>query len=295
VRDNQRVQRGQVLFRLDDRPYQVAVSEARAKLGNARLQVDALKATYRQKLSELRSAEDSLAYEKHEAARQTRLLASGISSQAQVDRAMHAQDAAAQSVAAARQQIASVVASLGGDPAIDPEHHPGVQQAQAALERAELDLSYTIITAPESGIVTQVERLQVGDYVNQATPVFALIATDDLWIEANFKEDQLSRMREGQSATVKIDTYSGKVFKAHVASMSPGTGSQFALLPAQNATGNWVKVVQRLPVRIEIDDRDASHPLYAGLSATVKVDTESRVLHAEGAPGTSTATPVAAK
>ena len=166
VHDNQRVQKGEVLFRLDSRPFQVAVDEAQDSLGNARLQIQAMKALYRQKLSELRSAQDTLAFEEREAARQKRLLASGISSQSQADRAAHAQDSAAQAAAAAKQQIASVVANLGGDPEIDPDKHPSVQQAQSSLDRAKLDLSYTTITAPSDGIVTQVERLQVGDYVN---------------------------------------------------------------------------------------------------------------------------------
>ena len=280
VHDNQRVRKGDLLFKLDDRPFQLKVDEARAKLSNAKLQVEALKATYRQKQSELRSAEDTLAYEKRESERQMRLLSSGISSQAQVDRAIHARDAAAQAVAAAQQEIASTVANLGGDPSIDPDKHPSVQQAKAELDRAELDLSYTSIYAPDDGVVTQVEKLQVGDYVNAASPVFALVATHDLWVEANFKEVQLARMRAGQEATVEIDTYGDRTFKGHVVSLSPGTGAQFSVLPAQNATGNWVKVVQRLAVRIEIDDADRDHPLYAGLSAVVKVDTESQA----GAP-----------
>jgi membrane fusion protein (multidrug efflux system) len=280
VHDNQRVHKGDLLFKLDDRPFQLKVDEARAKLSNSKLQVDALKATYRQKQSELRSAEDTLAYEKRESERQTRLLSSGISSQAQVDRAVHARDAASQAVAAAQQQIASTVANLGGDPSIDPVKHPSVQQAQAELDRAELDLSYTTVHAPDDGVVTQVERLQVGDYVNAASPVFALVATHDLWVEANFKEVQLAKMRAGQEATVSIDTYGDRKFKGHVVSLSPGTGAQFSVLPAQNATGNWVKVVQRLAVRVEIDDGDRDHPLFAGLSATVKVDTATQ----KGAP-----------
>jgi membrane fusion protein (multidrug efflux system) len=280
VHDNQRVRKGDLLFKLDPRPFQLKVDEARARLSNAKLQVEALKATYRQKQSELRSAEDTLDYEKRESDRQTRLLSSGISSQAQVDRAVHARDAAAQAVAAAQQQIASTVANLGGDPSIDPVDHPSVKQAQAELDRAELDLSYATVYAPDDGVVTQVEKLQVGDYVNAASPVFALVATHDLWVEANFKEVQLARMREGQPATVSIDTYGDRTFKGHVVSLSPGTGAQFSVLPAQNATGNWVKVVQRLAVRVEIDDADRDHPLYAGLSATVKVDTESQA----GAP-----------
>ena len=280
VRDNQRVKRGAVLFRLDDRPFQLAVAQARAKLNNTRLQIESMKALYGQRQSELRSAQDTFAYEDREMARQKRLLASGISSQSQVDRAVHARDSASQAVAAAQQQIASVVANLGGDPTIDPNKHPSVEQAQAELDRALLDLSYTTITAPDDGVVTQVERLQVGNYVNAATPVFALVSTHDLWIEANFKEVQLAKMRAGQPATIKIDTYGDRSFKAHVVSLSPGTGSAFSVLPAQNATGNWVKVVQRLAVRLEIEDGDRQHPLYAGLSATVKVDTHNQ----QGAP-----------
>jgi membrane fusion protein, multidrug efflux system len=276
VHDNERVRKGDLLFKIDPRPFQIKVDEARAKLSNARLQIDATKATYRQKQSEFRSAQDTLAYEKRESDRQTRLLASGISSQAQVERAVHARDAAAQAAAAAQQEIASTVANLGGDPSIDPDKHPSVMQAKAELDRAELDLSYTTIYAPEDGVVTQVEKLQVGDYVNAASPVFALVATHDLWVEANFKEVQLAKMRAGQVATVKIDTYGDRTFKGHVVSISPGTGAQFSVLPAQNATGNWVKVVQRLAVRVEIDDGDRDHPLFAGLSATVKVDTTSQ-------------------
>jgi membrane fusion protein (multidrug efflux system) len=276
VRDNQRVKRGETLFRLDDRPFQLAVNAARAKLGNTLLQVESLKATYRQKQSELKSAEDTLAYETREMDRQKRLLASGISSQSQVDRASHARDAAAQQVAATQQEIAGVVANLGGDPSIDPTKHPAVEQAQAEVDRALLDLSYTTIKAPDDGIVAQVERLQVGDYVNAATPVFALVSTHNVWIEANFKEVQLAKMRAGQPATVRIDAYGDHTFKAHVASLSPGTGAQFSVLPAQNATGNWVKVVQRLAVRVEIDDGDRQHPLFSGLSATVKVDTHDQ-------------------
>lgn len=275
VRDNQPVQRGDVLFRLDERPFELAVSQAQAQLDKAILDIEALKATYRQKQSELRSAQDTLAYELHESQRQKNLLASGISSQAQYDRAAHAHDAAMQAVSTARQQLANALASLGGDPDIDAHRHPAAEQAQAALDRAKLDLSYATVTAPSDGVVTQVEKLNVGNYVSAAAPLFALIAMHDLWIEANFKEVQLARMRPGQPVTVRIDTYKDHDFKGRIVSFSPGTGAQFALLPAQNATGNWVKVVQRLPVRIELDDADSTHPLYAGLSASVEVDTRS--------------------
>ena len=276
VHDNQSVKRAAVLFRLDDAPFRIAVEESSAQLAAARLQIGSLKATYRQREADLRSAQDTLAYQEHEFERQQRLLASGISSQAQVDRALHVRDEARQQVAAAQQQIASVLASLGGDPNIAPDQHPTVQQARALLDRAKLNLSYTVVTSPSDGVVTKVEQLQVGDYIAASTPAFALISDHDLWIEANFKEVQLTHMRAGQTASVELDTYPGKRFKAKVASVSPGTGSQFSVLPPENATGNWVKVVQRLPVRLEIENAGSAYPMQAGLSANVTVDTGHR-------------------
>lgn len=276
VRDNQRVQRGDVLFKLDQRPYQIAIAQAEAKLSTTRMQIEAGKSTYRQYLAELHSAQETLTYQQKETARQKHLLSSGISSQAQYDQSQHALDAARQRVTAAQQQVASVVAMLGGDPAIDPGQHPAVKLAQAELDRAKLNLSYTTITAPSDGIVTKVEQLQVGDHINAASPVFALISTHDVWVEANFKEDQLAHMRPGQPATVEIDAYPDKTFKAHVSSLAPGTGSQFSALPPENATGNWVKVVQRLPVRLALDNPDPTLPLHTGLSADVEVDTGHR-------------------
>jgi membrane fusion protein, multidrug efflux system len=287
VHDNQRVLRGDVLFRLDDASFRIAVEEAAAHLAAARLQIDTLKANYRQRQSELASAKDTLAYRQREYDRQTKLRASGISSQTQVDNAVHALDEARAAVAGAEQQIAAVVASLGGNPAIAPERHPSVQQAQAALDHAKLQLSYTAVSAPSDGVVTQVERLQVGSYINAAQPLFALVSTGDVWIEANFKEDQLTHMRVGQPAEVRVDSYPGKVFEGRVASLAPGTGSQFSALPPENATGNWVKVVQRLPVRIELDQLDPAFPLHAGLSADVRVDTGHR-RRVFGAAGTET-------
>jgi membrane fusion protein (multidrug efflux system) len=276
VHDNERVHRGQLLFRLDDQPYRIAVEAAQAKLAGARLTVLAGKATYRQQLATVLSAQDTVSYREKEYQRQQKLLATGIASQAQYDGAQHALDNARQQVASAQQQAASVLAMLDGSADIDVNRHPSVLQAQADLDRAKLNLSYTQITAPDDGIVTKVEQLQVGDYINAANPVFALISSRDVWIEANFKENQLAHMRAGQPATIQIDTYAGRTFKAHVASIAPGTGSQFSALPPENATGNWVKVVQRLPVRLELDDTVPDLPLHSGLSATVDVDTGHR-------------------
>jgi membrane fusion protein (multidrug efflux system) len=273
VHDNQLVKTGDELFKLDPKSFEIAVQDARANLASAKLQVTALKASYGQKQADLKAAQDTLAYQTTELTRQKKLATSGISSQAQIDQANHAVDAANQAVAGAQQQIAQVLASLGGDPNIDPVQHPMVQQAQARLDQALLDLSYTVIRAPEDGIVTKVEQLQVGDFVNKAMPVFSLMSNTRVWIEGNFKETDLTHMRVGQTATVDVDTYPDVTFQARVESLSPGTGSSFSLLPPENATGNWVKVVQRLPVRFELINPNPEYPLHTGLSATVEVDT----------------------
>jgi membrane fusion protein (multidrug efflux system) len=276
VRDNQLVHKGDVLFRLDERPFQIAVEEAQAKLAAARMQIAANKASYRRELANLAADRDTLAYQEHELERQQRLLQSGISSRAQFEQVQHAVELARSQLASAQQQVDSVLAMLGGNPDLPVDAHPLVMQAQAALDKAKLDESYTVVVAPDDGTVAKVEQLQVGDYINAAAPLFSLVSSRDTWIEANFKEDDLAHMRPGQSAEVSIDAYPSHRFKAHVTSLSPGTGSQFSLLPPENATGNWVKVVQRVPVRLQLDRDEfaAGLPLHAGLSAEVTVDTE---------------------
>jgi membrane fusion protein (multidrug efflux system) len=286
VRDNQSVRRGQVLFRIDDRPFRIAVEDAQAKLAAAGMQIGAAKATYRQQLASVAAARATLAYQQHEFERQQHLLQSGISSRAQFELTQHALDLAQSQLTSAQQQVGSVLALLGGNPDLPTQQHPVVQEAQAALDRANLDLSYTVIKAPDDGVAAKVEQLQVGDYISAATAVFSLISSRDVWVEANFKEDELTYMRPGQSAEIRIDAYPGRRFKARVASLSPGTGAQFSLLPPENATGNWVKVVQRVPVRLQLEDADLGGVvLHAGLSVDVTVDTEHhRQLFGHGTP-----------
>jgi membrane fusion protein (multidrug efflux system) len=273
VRDNQHVHKGEVLFRLDTPRFRIAVADARAQLAAAMLKVPALKADYRQRLADEAAARSTLAYQQRELGRQTNLQSQGISSRAQLDQTRNGFQSSQQQLAATEQQTASALADLGGDPNATPESLPMVKQAQAALDRALLELSYTIVHAPMDGIVAKVDQIQVGDHINMATPLFALLSDHDIWVEANFKETDLTYMRPGQHATFSVDAYPGKSFSGRVLSTSPGTGSSFSLLPPENSSGNWVKVVQRLPVRLSIDD-NGGVPLAAGMSVDAEVDTE---------------------
>jgi membrane fusion protein, multidrug efflux system len=273
VRDNERVRQGQVLFRIDPEPYQIAVDEAEARLGSARLQIEALKTTYRQQQAELQSAKDSAAFDEREYDRQKMLVASDFTPRAVYERAETDFKVARQHIASIEQQIANTVAALDGDPDIEIDRHPAVRAAKAQFDRARLDLSYVTVRAPDDGIVTRVDDLQIGGFVNAGAPVFSLLSSRRIWIEANFRETGLTHMRPGQEATIDVDAYPDRTFRAHIVSMSPGTGSDFSVLPPENATGNWVKVVQRLPVRLELDDVDPNRPLFSGISVTARVDT----------------------
>jgi len=273
VADNQPVHKGDVLFKLDDSSFRIAVDHDQAALAASKLQVEALKATYRQKQADIKAAQDTLDYRQREFDRQQQMLASHVTSQAKFDEAKNDLDIARQALASNQQQLGNVLSNLANDPDIETDKHPLVQQAQAQLDQAALDLTHTVVTAPADGIVTKVTNLPVGEYLNASVPAFSLIATGNVWIEANFKETDLTHMLPGDKATVDIDTCPGKSFTAHVESIGAGTGSEFSVLPAQNATGNWVKVVQRIPVRLVIDSSDPDRPLRVGMSANAEVDT----------------------
>ena len=270
VRENQPVRAGQALFKLDVRDMAATQEQAQAQLAAAELQVQALRAAYDQQTANLRMVEATAAYSVREAARQKSLYDVGISSRDQYETAQHNADVARQQIATSQQQVAQALANLGGA-GMTTANHPAVQQAKAALDRARLNVAYGTVVAPQDGVVTRVEQLQVGSYVDPAQTLFWLVSGRP-WVEANFKENQLGKMRVCQPATIKVDAYEGHDFKGHVESFSPGAGQAFSPLPAQNATGNWVKVVQRLPVRIAFDEPPPDMAGRAGLSATVSVD-----------------------
>jgi membrane fusion protein (multidrug efflux system) len=271
VKENQRVHTGDVLFRIDPAPFQIAVDQAQAEVADARQRLEADLAAYRQKLADQSNAQNNAAYTERERKREQGLLEAGAVSQAEYDQSVRTADAARLQVATAQAASASALANLGGRADQSPEAHPAVRQAEAQLARARLQLSWTVIHAPQEGKVTKVEQLQVGDYINASTPVFHLVA-DRVWVEAAFKENQLTHMCTGLPATVSVDAYPGHTLEARVASVAPGTDQTFAMMPAENASGNWVKVVQRLPVRLEFAKAPPIE-LQGGLSAKVKVDT----------------------
>ena len=268
VRENQRVRAGQILFTLDSRSTDVAVQQATAELADVELQLREDQAAYRQRLAELTAAEEAARYRERDRVRDAGLLKAGAVSREEYDRSVHEAEQARKQVAVVRQQVAAAAAKLGG---ASPDAHPEVQAASAAIVRARIQQGYTVVRAPQDGVVTKVEQLQVGDTIAANTPVFNLV-TDDIWVEAAFKENQLNHLRPGETATVKVDAYPGHLFQARIQSIAPGTDQTFSSLPAENASGNWVKVVQRVPVRLHFTRRPEI-VLQGGLSAVVKVDT----------------------
>lgn len=274
VRENQVVRKGQVLFRLDAREARANLAAAEAQLAGAQQMVSQQRAGYARELANVAAARENLSYAQAEASRQAGLAAAGAGSAQQADQARHTARLAREQLRAAEQSAAGALAVLGGDPQAG-SRAAAVLQARAQLERARLNSSYTEVQAPSDGVVARVDQLPVGAYLNASQAAFWLLAGRP-WVEANFKEDQVARMRVGQPVEIEIDAYPQGRLRGRVASFAPGTGQAFSALPAQNATGNWVKVTQRLPVRIEFDQPPPDMAARAGLSATVKVDVRPR-------------------
>ena len=280
VEDNRAVEEGQLLFQIDPVPFVIALAGAEAEMAMALTELERLSAEHREAEVGLGEFDERVRFLERQYQRQERLRARGVGSEEKYDEAHHNLETARQRVLVTRQRIETVLASLGGDARRPPQRHPRYLRVKAMRDRAALDLEETSVYAAADGIVRNM-TLQPGEYVAEGTSIFSLIEQAPLWIEANLKETQLTHVRERQRATIVVDAYPDRVWRAEVASISPATGAEFAVLPPQNATGNWVKVVQRVPVRLDIARESNSPPLRAGMTVTVRIDTErQRDVHA---------------
>ena len=282
VQENQFVHKGDILFHIDPSNFAASLAEAEAGLTGSIADISSLQADLASSQADTAKAEAQLAYAQSEAIRQRALAKDGISSKAQVDQADLAVRNAQASIAAYRAKTASIAARM---PAGSNNAQPTSRRASAVLEKARIALNDTVVRAPQDGVVTKVTQLQVGSYVAAGRPLFILTGTH-YWVEANFKENQLRYMRLGQPVKLMVDAFPDHPLKGHVESFSPGTGNSFSVLPAENATGNWVKVTQRLPVIIELDGTPNDIALHAGLSVNVTVDTghQRRLIGADVPP-----------
>jgi membrane fusion protein, multidrug efflux system len=278
VVENQAVSPGQVLLRIDPQPYEIALRQAKAQLEATRQDLESLQQTFHQREAEFQAAQETLGYEEHELGRLQGLAEHKVAPAAQLDQQIHAVEQARQNVASAKHSLAATLASLGGNAALPVEQNPRYLAAEAQVERAALDLRHTVLAAPRAGIVSRM-NLQSGELVRAETPLFTIVRTDKQWIEADFKETQLTHVRPGQSATITIDAYPGERWHGVVASIAAATGQVFSVLPPENASGNWVKVVQRVAVRLCPTQREGGAPvLRAGMSGWVEIDTGSHPL-----------------
>lgn len=268
VRENQQVKKGDLLFEIDPAPYRIAVASARAAIAEAQVDVQTLRSSYAGTGADIESARDQLVAAQQDYARQSELLRRGFTTRARLEQAEHAIEQARAAIGRAQAEANEARSKLSTGSATE---NPALAAARVQLEKAQLDLSRTKAYAPADGVVSQAKRLQVGQMMMTGLPAVTIVTSNTAYLEANFKETDLNKMRVGQCAEVSFDAYPGLHLKGHVGSIGAGTGSEFSVLPAQNANGNWVKVTQRVPVRILIDEQ-SPRPLIAGLSSDVKVD-----------------------
>ena len=272
VGDNQAVTKGAILFRIDPAPYRVQLKMAEARRAAVLNELRATRAELGQIAAEIAEVGPQVKFFGKEVARQQRLVNSLAGTEAKLDEMQMEREMAEQRLRSLREKREVVLAKLGGTPDRPVETHPMVLEMDAEIERVKLDLAYTEITAPAAGIVTRM-KLQAGEWVEADTPTFGIVGTGAVWVEANLKETQLDAITIGQPAEVRVDAFPDAVWSGRIESLSPATGAEFSALPPQNASGNWVKVVQRLPVRITVEPDPGLPQLRAGMSATISVDT----------------------
>jgi len=282
VREGEHVKKGQILFRLDPKPFQIALANAKAQLEQQALTIESMKADYQRMLSDVAAQRAQVDLDQRNYERYAGLLKSNAIAPATYDQAKLTLATAQQQLRALQQAADTQLAKLEGNPNISVAEHPQYEQSLAQVNEMQRQLNHSVVRAPFDGIVTEVDSLQPGTLVVSALSSFSttsavgLVATNDSWAEAHLKETDLTYVHQREPVTFTIDTYPGLRCTGHVDSISPGTGSAFSVLPAENASGNWVKVVQRVPVRIKIDDCPGNPSLRAGMSAVVKIDTGHR-------------------
>jgi membrane fusion protein (multidrug efflux system) len=271
VRENERIEAGEVLFTIDDRPFRVALDRGNAQLAAINDFVESTKASYRQSLEQLALARTNAAYEQRELDRLASLAERKLASEVDVDKQRHDRDVANQEIQVTERALDAIRARLGGDLDRPVTEQAAYLAAKSMRDAAELDLEHTVVRAPFGGIASQVPT--VGHHVQPGSPIMTIVADRGMWIEANFKETDLTHVAVGQPVDIRLDTYPDRRWRGHVESISQATGAEFSVIPAQNATGNWVKVAQRIPVRIAIETRGDDPSFRAGMSAIVDIDT----------------------
>jgi membrane fusion protein (multidrug efflux system) len=274
VHENQHVTEGQVLYRLDPLQFQIALDNAKANLAQAALTINSMKVDYKRMLSDVAAQQAQVDLDQVNYNRALMLLNTNTVPQANYDQAKANLDSDKAKLESLRQQAAVQLAKLGGNTDIPTEQQPQYMQIDAQVAEAQRELDHIVVRAPFGGIVTNVPAIAPGKYLAASTMAFFLVDTDHVWIDSNPKETELTYVRPGQPVTITVDTYPGVEWHGSVESISPAAAQQFSLLPAQNTSGNWVKVVQRIPMRVRVDTSDASKPpLRAGMSVEANVDT----------------------
>jgi membrane fusion protein (multidrug efflux system) len=280
VHDNQKVAKGDILFKLDPLQFQLALDRAEAQIGNTRNDLIALQSSYRNMQAQVEQAQKDADFNMVNFQRQEQLIANNFTPKATFDAARNTLQGSQQKLASLNAQLAGIAANLNGNPDAPIEDHPRYKDALAARDEAARRLAHTIVRAPFAGIVTNVPSLQPGQYLAAAAVAFNIVSTDHVWVQASPKETELTYVKPEQKVTVDVDTYPGERWAGTVDSISPASASSFSLLPAENTSGNWVKVVQRIPMRVLVKNAPGKPPLRVGMSVEVNVDTG----HARGFP-----------
>ena len=275
VADNQAVEANDILLQLDSSPLEIALNRARAQMAVIRTELESLRADYGETVVQAQLSEDKVRYLDRRYKRQRKLLKQGLSSEEKHDEAGHDLQVARREVKIIEKRVQRVLAQLAGNKLLPVDQHPRYLAAQTTYDQAAVDLKAATIRAPASGVVSNM-KLQVGEFAQAGKPIFTLIENQPIWIEANLKETQLTHILPGQQATIVADAYPDKIWESVISSIAPATGAEFSILPPQNASGNWVKVVQRIPINLAITNQAGDPQLRAGMTVLVRIDTRRK-------------------